>query len=309
MNAKVSMKAAFYKPGIIKFNRRVIDKHLRDNGFKDGIDMATPDQIQRAKREIMLHGVSGGEEDQEWLQKFFDKRRMNYEEFRPIIHGNEWVVRLFDKKDRDGSLSLSFDEFRSIIRRYGKIPPREMASQAVQDAPGFKSKSISDEDLRTIFNRVDRSQDGEIQMEEFIDWLEQPPSEEYQKFERSISAGAKTRNIRVASLEPQTRDRDGLPGKGSELRRIWKVWDSNRSGVLSLAELDKAIVNEPPAGWSGFQEKDPSLIIAFSYADDDWSGEVSFAEFEGLMKNVVFFSMLLDWYQELDHSGLSLIHI
>lgn len=91
MNAKVSMKAAFYKPGIIKFNRRVIDKHLRDNGFKDGIDMATPDQIQRAKREIMLHGVSGGEEDQEWLQKFFDKRRMNYEEFRPIIHGNEWV--------------------------------------------------------------------------------------------------------------------------------------------------------------------------------------------------------------------------
>ena len=213
------------------------------------------------------------------------------------------MVRLFDKKDRDGSLSLSFDEFRSIIRRYGKIPPREMASQAVQDAPGFKSKSISDEDLRTIFNRVDRSQDGEIQMEEFIDWLEQPPSEEYQKFERSISAGAKTRNIRVASLEPQTRDRDGLPGKGSELRRIWKVWDSNRSGVLSLAELDKAIVNEPPAGWSGFQEKDPSLIIAFSYADDDWSGEVSFAEFEGLMKNVVFFSMLLDWYQELDLSG------
>ena len=114
------------------------------------------------------------------------------------------MVRLFDKKDRDGSLSLSFDEFRSIIRRYGKIPPREMASQAVQDAPGFKSKSISDEDLRTIFNRVDAgwrdtdgrvhgSQDGEIQMEEFIEWLEQPPSEEYQKFERSISAGAKTR--------------------------------------------------------------------------------------------------------------------
>ena len=91
MNAKVCMKSAFYKPGIIKFNRRVIDKHLRDHGFTDGIDTATPDQIQRAKREIMLHGVSGGEEDQEWLHKFFDKRRMDYEEFRQIIHGNEWV--------------------------------------------------------------------------------------------------------------------------------------------------------------------------------------------------------------------------
>lgn len=303
MDAKICMKAAFYKPGIIKFTRRVIEKHLQDNGFTDGFDMATPNQIQRAKREIMLSGASGAAENEEWLQKFFHKKRVDYEEYRQIIQGNEWVVRLFDKKDRDGSLSLSFDEFRSIIRRYGKIPPREMTSQAVQDQPGFKSKSISDEDLRTIFNRVDRSNDGEIQMDEFIKWLEEQPSEEFQKFERSASAGAKTRNIRVASLEPKTRDRDGLPGKGSELKRIWKAWDANRSGAMSLAELDKFIVDDPPAGWSGFQPKDESLIIAFSYADDDWSGEVSFAEFEGLMKNVVFFSMLLDWYNEFDETG------
>ena len=173
-------------------------------------------------------------------------------------------------------MSLSFDEFRATIRRYGKIPPREMASQEDQAKDGFRSKAISDEDLRVIFNRVDDSGDGEIQIEEFKDWLDEQPSDEYQKFERSIAVSGKTRNIRVKAIDK------------NELKRIWKLWDANRSGVLSLAELDKSIVNDPPSGWSGFEKADPSLIIAFSYADDDWSGEVAFAEFEGLMKNVVF---------------------
>ena len=87
------------------------------------------------------------------------------------------------------------------------------------------------------------------------------------------------------------------------IQRLWKAWDANRSGAMSLAELDKCIVEDAPPGWSGFEKADQSLIIAFSYADDDWSGEVSWPEFEGLMKNVVFFSMLLDWYQELDDTG------
>jgi Ca2+-binding EF-hand superfamily protein len=193
MNAKVNMQAAFYKPGMIKMTKRVIDQHLRKAGFDEGIEMATPDQIQRAKREIMLAGNTPDDP-------------------------NEWVDQLFRKKDRDGSMSLSFDEFRATIRRYGKIPPRELASQAEQDREGFKSKAITDEDLRTIFNRVDDSQDGEIQIEEFKDWLDEQPSDEYQKFERSTAPGGKTRNIRVRSLEPETRDREGLPGKGSELR-------------------------------------------------------------------------------------------
>ena len=48
-----------------------------------------------------------------------------------VLQGNtpddptEWADQLFRKKDRDGSMSLSFDEFRATIRRYGKIPPRE----------------------------------------------------------------------------------------------------------------------------------------------------------------------------------------
>lgn len=56
MNAKVNMQAAFYKPGLIKMTKRVIDHKLKKNGFDEGIEMATPDQIQRAKREIMLEG-------------------------------------------------------------------------------------------------------------------------------------------------------------------------------------------------------------------------------------------------------------
>ena len=254
--AKRNMRAANYDASarIGAVTKSAIDDMLRKNGFHDGINYATPDQIKRAKRQIML-GPSAGNNDR-------------------------WVDEMFRKKDRDGSMSLSFDEFRAMIRRYGKVPPRG-------------ATGVTDEDLREVFAHVDKSYDGEIQIDEFKDFLNDAPSKEMQEYNRKLANAGESRNLRVKEL---ARD---------DIKRLWRKWDGNHSGVLSLAEVDKAMKYDPPPGWKGFDTRMASkaLILAFNYADDDWSGEVGWSEFEGLLKNILYFNMLLDWYAELDDSG------
>ena len=60
--------------------------------------------------------------------------------------------------DRDNSGTLDKREFVSALRRDAKIPKRDM----------------SDEDLENIFDTVDVDGGGEIDIEEFVAWVERP---------------------------------------------------------------------------------------------------------------------------------------
>jgi len=64
---------------------------------------------------------------------------------------------LFKHYDRDNSGSLEFDEFRSALRRDAKIKPQD----------------VSDRDLLTVFNAVDDDGGGEVEIDEFVEWLEE----------------------------------------------------------------------------------------------------------------------------------------
>ena len=66
-------------------------------------------------------------------------------------------AKLFRHYDRDNSGSLEYEEFRSALRRDAKIKPSD----------------VSDRDLLTVFNAVDDDGGGEVEIDEFVAWMEQ----------------------------------------------------------------------------------------------------------------------------------------
>ena len=63
--------------------------------------------------------------------------------------------KLFGFYDRDNSGSLELPEFISAIRRDAKMSPQE----------------VSDEELKDMFDSVDDDGGGEVEIDEFVAWL------------------------------------------------------------------------------------------------------------------------------------------
>ena len=64
-------------------------------------------------------------------------------------------ARLFKHYDRDNSGALDFNEFRSAIRRDAKITANQ----------------VSDTELKRVFSSVDDDGGGEVEIDEFVEWL------------------------------------------------------------------------------------------------------------------------------------------
>ena len=77
--------------------------------------------------------------------------------FKAIADGPGGVnwKKLFNKYDEDDSGSLEFDEFKTAVRKDGKMSVDQ----------------LSEPDLRFLFDRIDEDSGGEIEIEEFIGWL------------------------------------------------------------------------------------------------------------------------------------------
>ena len=80
-------------------------------------------------------------------------------------------AKLFRHYDRDNSGSLEYEEFRSALRRDAKIKPSD----------------VSDRDLLTVFNAVDDDGGGEVEIDEFVAWMEQ--EDDVGELKSSPSAG------------------------------------------------------------------------------------------------------------------------
>ena len=68
--------------------------------------------------------------------------------------GIDWE-KLFHHYDRDNKGTLDYVEFRSAVRRDGKM----------------NATTLHDKDLQLIFQKVDYDESGEIDLQEFTAWL------------------------------------------------------------------------------------------------------------------------------------------
>ena len=80
-----------------------------------------------------------------------------------------------------------------------------------------------------------------------------------------------------------------------DLRALWARYDFNGNGMLSLAEIDKIVVERFPE----FDDK-PALMRAYKFADADGSGCIGRPEFALLLRSLVYYHELWENFEEID---------
>lgn len=83
-----------------------------------------------------------------------------------------------------------------------------------------------------------------------------------------------------------------------DLQELWDQHDNNGNGLVSLAEIDKVIVERFPA-----LNIKPALMRAYKFADADGNGFITKREFRLLMRSLVYFQQLWRQFAELDTDG------
>ena len=87
-----------------------------------------------------------------------------------------------------------------------------------------------------------------------------------------------------------------VPPKG-ELARLWKRYDYNGNGMLSLAEIDKLVSSEYPE-----YDNKAALMRSYKFADQDGSGFITKREFGTLVRSLAYFKGLSEEFAEIDTS-------
>ena len=99
---------------------------------------------------------------------------------KKLVAAGETLVRVFHDFDKDGSLTLSFDELRTGLSRYGI--------------------KLSDDEFGSLFRDVDRDASGELSWDEFSTWL---GSDDEYATEASRSTAAVAANMGKETHKPR----------------------------------------------------------------------------------------------------------
>ena len=95
-----------------------------------------------------------------------------------------------------------------------------------------------------------------------------------------------------------------LPNKPSaapsteDCRALWNRLDYNGNGMLSLAELDKGVIEL----WPDFNNK-PAIMRAYKAADNNNDGFVRKNEFRSFLRFIYYYNFLWKRFDELDDDG------
>eukprot|EP01047_Picozoa_sp_COSAG01_P021514 COSAG01_NODE_1250_length_11058_cov_35.299845_4_plen_428_part_00 len=210
--------------------------------------------------------------------------------------------RLFAKLDRDGSKTIDGEEFLALLVDLGKVWYEQRGHQRVQcgmsqeevgmtlsalvKQPGSSSSGGSRQASASRATASSTSGKATVlHFDEFATWL--------RTFEETESRYADRLSHDDAPAEIEVPE--FILSDKVERARLFKEWDENGSGNLSLAELDKQIVFL----WPQFNNK-KALLRAFAAADVDGSGYITRKEFRLLLKYIVFYNKLWAQFREID---------
>lgn len=102
----------------------------------------------------------------------------------------------------------------------------------------------------------------------------------------------------AARAAAQNRSIDLKHLTNADINAVFHRMDANGNGGLSLAEIDKAIVELYP----GYDHK-PALMRAYKAADTDGNGYITRREFKKLLHFLEYFNDLWHKFEELDTDG------
>uniref|UniRef100_A0A1D1ZLF5 Putative calcium-binding protein CML16 n=1 Tax=Anthurium amnicola TaxID=1678845 RepID=A0A1D1ZLF5_9ARAE len=82
----------------------------------------------------------------------------------------------------------------------------------------------------------------------------------------------------------------------AEIKKIFDTFDYNGNGILSLAEIDKAVIQLYPH----LAEDKPAIMRAYKAADTSQDGFVNFKEFGRLIDLLHYYNNLFQIFKKLD---------
>jgi len=82
----------------------------------------------------------------------------------------------------------------------------------------------------------------------------------------------------------------------AEIKKIFNIFDYNGNGILSLAEIDKAVIEIYPH----LAEDKPAIMRAYKAADTSQDGFIDFKEFGRLIDLLHYYNKLFQIFKKLD---------
>jgi hypothetical protein len=138
--------------------------------------------------------------------------------------GVNWP-RLFKRYDRDSSGSLEWSEFRSVIRKDGKM----------------NENTLHDTDLKFLFERVDINNNGDIDYNEFIQWLgndddyqRERKRNQRQKGQDETQKGVKIRHRNKSPIKSSGYGQEHVASPPKKLNNAKPAWSSHSRRMTSF---------------------------------------------------------------------------
>jgi Ca2+-binding EF-hand superfamily protein len=219
-------------------------------------------------------------------------------ELWPSFNNKPAIMRAYKAADRNSSGFISKTEFRAFLgylekfsRLFEKFSiidvngDRRLSKQEFV-AAASRIEELKDIDPSAIFDQLDTNKGGIVLFDEFCAWFADGamgPRTNKSKQPVKIKRVAPTRIL----LPIQTSVSD-----------VFKRVDFNGNGMLSLAELDKAVIEL----WPSFNNK-PAIMRAYKAADRNGTGFISRKEFNQFLRYLVAYTNLFNAFQSFDTSG------
>jgi Ca2+-binding EF-hand superfamily protein len=186
--------------------------------------------------------------------------------------------KLFAHYDRDNSGELEFGEFRNAVRKGGHVG----------------ASVCSDAQLRKLFSAVDTDGSGEVEVTELTNfiWGNQNLLGKHGDHDAADHAAPPPEDVAEV-----THGSLAMPTAADRERAFQRI-DLNSNGILSLAEIDKAVIEI----WPEFNHKQV-LMRAYKAADVNQNGLISRDEFPLLLKYLVYFDNLWEKFAAIDKDG------
>jgi Ca2+-binding EF-hand superfamily protein len=131
------------------------------------------------------------------------------------VGGVDWP-HLFDHYDTDSSGGLALHEFQHIIRKDAKVTEIMMSNESVE----------------LLWNSIDKGSNGEIELEQFLAWLEVPAASRSSPTRSANTSGSGKKGKRKGKSKGRRAD-DPLPAPASQGYQL-EAHDEDEGSTLSL---------------------------------------------------------------------------
>ena len=227
-------------------------------------------------------------------------------ELWPNFNNKPAIMRAYKAADANSTGFVSKSEFRYFLlylchftnlwitfATIDSSGDRRVSQQEfLAAAPAFGV--ASDTDARQAFATMDRNQGGFVLFEEFAEYMAKTRAQHETRFDKRKRTVAR----KIASKAPLALNAHLQMPPNTTVEELFKRLDINGNGMLSLAELDKAVVEL----WPNLNNK-PAVMRAYKAADVNKTGWISRSEFMFFLRAIVHYVNLFKAFSAVDASG------